>query len=245
MPMIDEIFKAEGIPSELMYLAYIESNFNNHVVSPYGAKGMWQLIRPTAIYCGLKVDNKIDERTDPVKATRAAAHLLKSTYNDFQDWLCVIASYNCGCGAMQSYIKKVGSTNFWEIYPYLPKQTKEYVGQFIGIVKTVNNIHEEFPNDQFWLVAKKSQAPKKNYTESPSPSTPVNLPKSSSNEEVSPALKEDEIYQKEYFVYVVCDGDKLDAIAKKFPKNRISSIRINNSLSSDILYPGMTILLEK
>lgn len=245
MPVIDQIFRAEGIPSELMYLAYIESNFNNHVVSPYGAKGMWQLIRPTAIYCGLQVNNKIDERTDPVKATHAAARLFKTTYKDFQDWLCVIAGFNCGSSAMQYYINRAGSSNFWKIYPLLPRQTKEYVAQFMGIVQVMSSIHDEYPEDEFWHIEKRGENASKPLIEFAATAEPISTPKPAPNEDTSPANKEEEIYEKEYFVYIVRKGDSLYKIAKRFPKNRLSNIRINNSLSSDILYPGMTILLEK
>ena len=245
MPVIDQIFRSEGIPTELMYLAYIESNFNNHVVSPYGATGMWQLIRPTAIYCGLQVNNKIDERKDPVKATHAAARLFKSTYNDFQDWLCVIAGFNCGSSAMQYYINRAGSRNFWKIYPLLPRQTKEYVAQFMGIVQVMNSIHDEYPEDEFWHIEKRGENANKPTIDFAATAEPISTPKPAPNEDTSPANKEEEIYEKEYFVYVVRKGDSLYKIAKRFPKNRISNIRINNSMSSDILYPGMTILLEK
>jgi LysM repeat protein len=115
----------------------------------------------------------------------------------------------------------------------------------MGIVQVMNNIHDEYPEDEFWHFEKRGENTNSPSIDFAATTAPVNAPKPAPNEDTSPANKEEEIYEKEYFVYIVRKGDSLYKIAKRFPKNRISNIRINNSLSSDILYPGMTILLEK
>lgn len=131
--MIEGIFKKYGLPSELKYLAVIESELKSTATSWAGAVGPWQLMPQTARLLGLKVSRTKDERKDYHKSTHAAAKYLKDLYREFGDWLLVIAAYNGGPAHVYSAIKKShGSRNFWKIQYYLPAETRMHVKKFIG-----------------------------------------------------------------------------------------------------------------
>ncbi len=130
--MMDAVFTSHGLPAELKYLAVIESELKNSAKSWAGAVGPWQFMPGTARTLGLKVNNKVDERTNFVKSTRAAAVYLKDLYKEFGDWLLVIAAYNGGPGNVYSAIRKSGSRNFWVLQGYLPNETRNHVKKFIG-----------------------------------------------------------------------------------------------------------------
>lgn len=130
--MMDEILAKNGLPHELKYLAVIESNLKSRAVSWAGAVGPWQFMPATAVRMGLKVNNRLDERTNYVKSTHAAARYLKELYGTFGDWLLVIAAYNGGPGNVQKAIRKAGSTDFWKLQYYLPAESRMHVKKFIG-----------------------------------------------------------------------------------------------------------------
>jgi membrane-bound lytic murein transglycosylase D len=132
LPIIEEVFHREGLPDELKYLAHIESALNPNAVSPAQAVGLWQFIASTGKMYGLRVDSYIDERRDPYKSSVAAAKYLKDLYATFGDWLLAIASYNSGPGRVSRAVKLAGSTDFWKIRPYLPRETAGYVPAFLG-----------------------------------------------------------------------------------------------------------------
>ena len=143
MPVIEEIFDEHGIPLELKAMAVIESAMNPTAVSRAGAKGMWQFMYSTAKIYGLKIDSFVDERLDPVKAAHAAAEYLKDSYNIFGDWNLAIASYNCGAGNVNRAIRRSGGKRaFWDIYPYLPRETRGYVPAFVGALYTMTYYKE-------------------------------------------------------------------------------------------------------
>jgi membrane-bound lytic murein transglycosylase D len=130
LPMIQEVFRAEGLPLDLAYVPLIESAFKPNAVSRAKAKGMWQFMRGTALENGLSHDWYIDERSDPEKATRAAAKYLKTLYGMFDDWHLALASYNGGPGRVQRAMKRSGRTDFWKLSAtrrYLPRETRDYV----------------------------------------------------------------------------------------------------------------------
>ena len=130
LPMIQDVFRAEGLPLDLAYVPLIESAFKPNAVSRAKAKGMWQFMRGTALENGLKHDWYIDERADPEKATRAAAKYLKTLYGMFDDWHLALASYNGGPGRVQRAMKRSGRTDFWKLSSnkrYLPRETRDYV----------------------------------------------------------------------------------------------------------------------
>ena len=129
---IDEIFSKKKLPVELKYLAVIESDLKSSATSRAGAAGPWQFMPQTARDFGLRVNHKIDERRNFNKSTIAAAKYLSGLYNVYHDWLLVIASYNCGVGAVNSAIRKSGSKNFWDLQYYLPAESRNHVKKFIA-----------------------------------------------------------------------------------------------------------------
>ena len=130
--MMDNILSKYGLPTELKYLAVIESRLKRSAVSWAGAVGPWQLMPGTARILGLKVSRSRDERTDYYKSTHAAAKYLKDLYTEFGDWLLVIAAYNGGPGNVYTAIRKSGSRNFWNLQYYLPAESRTHVKKFIG-----------------------------------------------------------------------------------------------------------------
>ncbi|WP_207492204.1 lytic transglycosylase domain-containing protein [Aridibaculum aurantiacum] len=130
--MYDGILSKYDVPKELKYLSVIESQLQPNVVSVAGAVGPWQIMASEARRMGLKVGGKVDERTNFLKSTHAAAKILKELYGQFNDWILVVAAYNCGAGRMRQAIRKSGSTNFWELQAYLPLETRNHVKKFIG-----------------------------------------------------------------------------------------------------------------
>ena len=133
MPIFEEALEAYNLPLELKYLPVIESALNPKAVSRVGATGLWQFMLPTGKRYGLEVNTLIDERRDPVKASYAAAHYLSDLYKIFDDWSLVIAAYNCGPTNVNKAIHRAkGNADYWNIYPYLPKETRGYVPAFIA-----------------------------------------------------------------------------------------------------------------
>ncbi len=150
-PIFEEVFDRENIPLEMKYLAVIESALNQNAVSPVGATGMWQFMAPTGRIYGLRTDNAIDERRDIIRSTEAAVKYFKNSYRIYGDWLLVIASYNCGPGNVNKAIRRSGGKrSFWEIMPYLPKETRGYVPAFIAATYVMNyaSEHNLYPTDE-------------------------------------------------------------------------------------------------
>lgn len=133
MPIFEEALDLYDLPLELKYLPVIESALNPMATSTQGATGLWQFMLRTGQVYGLKVNSLVDERRDPIKSTRAAARYLKDLYDIYQDWNLVLAAYNCGPGTINKAIRRAGGDkDFWEIYNYLPKETRGYVPAFIA-----------------------------------------------------------------------------------------------------------------
>ncbi len=130
--MMDGILAQYGMPKELKYLAVIESNLKAHALSWAGAVGPWQFMPETGRRMGLRINGSIDERTDYVKSTHAAAKYLRELYEDLGDWLLVIAAYNGGPGKVQSAIRRSGSRSFWALQYYLPEESRNHVKKFIS-----------------------------------------------------------------------------------------------------------------
>jgi membrane-bound lytic murein transglycosylase D len=142
-PMFEEVLDLYGLPLELEYLAVIESALNPRAVSRVGATGMWQFMLGTGKMYKLQVNSFIDERRDPLAATHAAAKFLKDLYNIYNDWVLVIAAYNCGPGNVNKAIRRSGGkTSYWDIYPYLPRETRGYVPAYIGATYAMNYYKE-------------------------------------------------------------------------------------------------------
>jgi membrane-bound lytic murein transglycosylase D len=142
-PMIEDIFDSYGLPTELKYVAVIESALNPTIVSRCGATGLWQFMYSTGKLYGLTINSVVDERRDPVKATDAAARYLKDLYSIYNDWILVIAAYNCGPGNVNKAIKRSGNRkDYWEIYYRLPRETRGYIPQYVAAVYAMNYYKE-------------------------------------------------------------------------------------------------------
>ena len=143
LPMIQSVFRAEGLPLDLAYIPIIESGFKPNAVSKASAKGPWQFMKATALENGLHHDWYIDERSDPEKATVAAAKYLKTLSKLFDgDWNLVLAAYNGGLGRVQRAVKRSGTEDFWELSEssrYLPKETREYVPLILAAIIVAKN----------------------------------------------------------------------------------------------------------
>ena len=142
MPIFQEIFNQYDMPEELRAMAVIESAMNPLAVSRVGAKGMWQFMYSTAKSYGLNINSFVDERLDPIKSAHAAAQYLQDAYDIFGDWNLAIAAYNCGAGNVNKAIRRSGSRAFWDIWPYLPRETRGYVPAFVGALYTMNYYKE-------------------------------------------------------------------------------------------------------
>ena len=143
LPMIQAVFKAEGLPLDLAYIPVIESGFKTNALSKASARGPWQFMRATATEQGLKTDWYVDERSDPEKATVAAARYLKTLHEMFGgDWHLVLAAYNGGLGRLQRAMKRSGEEDFWELSSnsrYLPRETREYVPLILAAIIVAKN----------------------------------------------------------------------------------------------------------
>ena len=139
--MIHRVLRETGVPEELIYLAQAESGFHPLAVSRAGARGMWQFMGSRAKGYGLERSWWVDDRQDPEKATRAAAHHLKDLYNQFGDWYLAMAAYNSGPGTVQSAVKRTGYADFWELYNrnVLPKETRNYVPIIVAVTIMAKN----------------------------------------------------------------------------------------------------------
>ncbi|TNE71949.1 LysM peptidoglycan-binding domain-containing protein [bacterium] len=153
-PMMEKIFEEENVPKELMHLAMIESGLNPSARSRAAAVGMWQFIKATGSMYGLEVNWWVDERRDPVKATRAAARHLRDLYAYWKDWHLALANYNVSPRRMKYAINKSGGEkDYWVIYPYLPRETRGYVPSFIATTMIASN------PEQFGFKAKYEEEP--------------------------------------------------------------------------------------
>ena len=133
-PIFEKYLAQYNLPTDLKYLAVVESALIPTAKSPVGATGLWQFMGPTAGDLRLKRDEWIDERMHPEKATEAACKHLRYLYGVFHDWELVLAAYNWGAGSMQRVMRRTGKTTFWDLYPYLPAETRNYVPTFTAIM---------------------------------------------------------------------------------------------------------------
>lgn len=143
-PWMKAIFDKYDLPEELVYITIIESALNPTAVSPAGATGIWQFMYGTGKLYGLEVTSYVDDRRDPYKATEAAARHFRDLYNIFGDWGLAISAYNCGAGNVRKAIQRSGGkTDFWGVYPYLPRETQNYFPAFIGAMymMTYHNLY--------------------------------------------------------------------------------------------------------
>ena len=138
-PIFDDIFDYYDVPNEMKYMSIIESALNPRAYSRTRAVGLWQFMYGTGKLYGLTINSLVDERRDPIKSTHAAARYVKDLYAIYNDWTLVIAAYNCGPGNVNRAIRRSGGKrNYWEIYRYLPRETRGHVPAFIAATYMMN-----------------------------------------------------------------------------------------------------------
>ncbi|MBC5775651.1 LysM peptidoglycan-binding domain-containing protein [Pontibacter sp. KCTC 32443] len=139
-PLFEKYLKKYNMPDEMKYLAIVESGLNPKAASWAKAVGLWQFIPDTGREYGLDQNNFIDERMDPEKATDAACRFLRRLHKTYGDWELAMAAYNCGPGNVNKAIRRAGGgkKSFWEIFPYLPKETRSYVPSMTAVIYAMN-----------------------------------------------------------------------------------------------------------
>lgn len=142
-PLFDTSLQKHQMPLEIKYLAIIESGLDPQIKSHVGAMGLWQFMPATGRMYGMEVNSDVDDRMDPELSSDAAAKYLKSLYRMFGDWEVALAAYNCGPGNVRKAIRKSGGkSTFWEIYNFLPKETRSYIPQFQAMLYILNHLEE-------------------------------------------------------------------------------------------------------
>jgi membrane-bound lytic murein transglycosylase D len=150
-PVFEHYLRLYNLPDALKYLPIVESTLRPMQVSPVGAAGLWQFVPATGRAMGLTINNVVDERLDTYRSTEAAVKMLSNLYEEFGDWALALAAYNCGPGRVRQAIRRAGSTDFWALRGYLPKESQRYVPAFIAAAYLVNfyqahGLQPEFPD---------------------------------------------------------------------------------------------------
>jgi membrane-bound lytic murein transglycosylase D len=141
MPMISKALSEEGLPEELGYLALVESELMVSATSPVGAVGLWQFVPATARQYGLRIDDWVDERRDPIKSTRAAAAYLKELHSYYGRWFLVTAAYNAGPGTINKALQTSKASDFWGMKQkdQLSQETLNFVPKFVAMSLIAND----------------------------------------------------------------------------------------------------------
>jgi membrane-bound lytic murein transglycosylase D len=211
--MIEKVFTDHGIPEEMKYLAVIESGMSYNARSRVGAVGMWQFMSGTAKIFGLSVGKKVDERKDFYKSTVAAAKFLNELYEQFDDWLLVVAAYNCGAGGVQRAQKISGRSDFWGIQYFLPAESRNHVYKFIA----TGYILDRF--NTFFGVSDNYVAPAARMTIAPE------------FRKAGP-LSDEDLYNT--VVFNISGKYKLEAIAKKLSVDAVELDRLNPNFAASL-----------
>ena len=268
-PMMSRILSAEGLPEQIIYLSLMESGLNPKARSWASAVGFWQFIRSTAKIYGLKVDFYVDERMDPYKSTIAAAKYMKILYESFGDWYLTIAAYNSGDGRVKRAMRKSGGTTFWSIRRYLPRETRNYVPNFIAVCLIAmdpeaygfTNIQyeEPFKYDTYKVSGAidlgflstcagtdveelKLMNPELNQLSTPpdyEDGYPLKIPKGSFEQFSSRMQNIPESAKRDFLVHNVTKGENLTSIAEKYGVTVYDLADANNISTKSKVYSGI------
>jgi len=212
-PIFEEILSRYDMPEELKYLSIVESGLNARAQSWASAVGLWQFIYFTGRTYGLHVDWYVDERMDPIKSTEAAAQYIKSLYNMFGDWELALAAYNCGPGNVRKAIRRSGyKKKFWDIYRYLPRETRGYVPQFVAITYAFNYAEEHnliLDDEEYLQYWDTDTIMVKNFTNVKTIAQMLNLCESDL-EMLNPAIKRNAVPDSRKFFAIRLPADKME-----------------------------------
>lgn len=276
-PMIETIFAEEGIPDELKYLALGESSLNPNARSYVGAAGMWQFMPATARSEGLRVDSWIDERRDPELSTRAAAKHLKTLYESYSgNWHLALAGYNCSYRCISRAVNRAGGSienppSFWEIYPYLPQQTRNFIPKFIAAALLVSDpelygiqvddLGQEYTYDivlvngmlsleNAAVLAGVDLATIKNLNPSVRKATlpdslepfPLKIPAGSYQSFTNAFASLPEEEKIAPTEYTIRSGDTLDSIARRFDTS-VAELQAANNINNHLIFPEQKVMI--
>jgi membrane-bound lytic murein transglycosylase D len=271
LPMIRPRFAEAGLPEDLSYLPLIESAFSVRAYSRARALGMWQFISSTGRHYGLDVGSLIDERRDPERSTEAAVAYLADLYDQFDNWYLALAAYNSGSGNVRRAIRRSGSTDFWTLRRYLPRETRNYVPAFIAsviVAKQPEKYGFTAPVDKPWIfeiievpdaldlqfLAKESGIPLDELRElNPAIRRDLTPARSTTNLRLPPgttaaaeaALSSTPRDQwAPRMIHTVRSGDSLYVIARKYGSS-VSAIRQANALRGSLIRPGQNLIVPR
>jgi len=271
LPMIRAELGRAGLPEDLSYLPLIESAFSLKAYSRARAHGMWQFISSTGRYYGLEIGSLVDERRDPVRSTEAAVAYLSDLHDEFSDWYLALAAYNSGSGNVRRAIRRSGSTDFWVLRRYLPRETRNYVPAFIAsviVAKHPGQYGFTEPHETPWdydhievpdaldleFLASKSGIPLDDLRElnpairrdlTPARgTTTLRLPPGTAADAQAVLDSNPRDKWAPRMIHTVREGDSLYVIARKYGSS-VSAIRQANGLRGSLIHPGQNLVVPR